>query len=230
MKRKNDLEKSEKLVRQILDVGLNRKVGKLAFDLLSAIRSEGQVEFLVPLFSNPNGAIVESAVWIASELGEQNSPIIIPLLSLLDHDLDRVRYYAIEALAASGSNLSGSQLAKLAKTIDDKSAAVRWQTMNALASFTTEQIETVANVLRFNLGNNEISDGLAWLNSSNSETLKEIFDRVEGEIEIARRFGAIALVRLQNSLTWKFREISRLGEGDVKDFIVEFVARSKASP
>ena len=221
------MEKTQRLIKKILTSSQDVKIGKLAYELLSAVRSERNVESLEPLLLHKNNVVVESAVWIASELGGASGPVVNLLANLLNHEVDNVRYFAVEAVTASSSILSSGQLAMLVELIGDESAAVRWKVMNALVILTKEQIGTAGNELLVRPGHEAMGKALVWLGSRNSEILSEIFATIECDSSSTRRCGVVALARLQDVIKRKLIDISRQDQADIKDFAIEYVATSE---
>src|SRR6266568_4643449 len=174
-------------------------VGFLANRLLDEYHKGFPLENLVPLLRSENERLLDTGIFIASELGEKGKPLLNDVSALLKHPAKKVRYLAIECVLLWAGPTNKLELASAVALLDDAEAAVRRNAMRFLTAASREQLEAALCHLEVTQPKSPHARGLQWLRSSDSSNAKEVMITLQSRDSIMRKYGAAAAARMAKS-------------------------------
>ena len=160
----------ERLVEQIEAGVRDRGIGVLANDLLREFQTGRGIEDLRLLLTSWDQAVVESGVWIASELGGAPSPLLADFVTLLRHPSKNVRFLAIDCVLSCATADELAELAAVLPLIDDAEPSVRWKAESFLMRATSEQLRAALAYLTLHVPESEYIDRLRTIVNDRLET------------------------------------------------------------
>lgn len=194
-------DRSSLLINELqLDPRSFRDKGKHSL-LLEEFFNGAPIGRLGELLSSREPDIQSVGVFVASELGEQSSPLAIQTLPLAKSKSTFVRFHALEviAIAVNAGQRNDEFALALMESLDDESPAIRTLTMTLLTNSTRETLTHVLDVANRGKGNQMEAHvmGLSLLLAPPPRNPDGILNLIESDSIVLRRYGAVAWGRPQ---------------------------------
>lgn len=192
---------------------------RVANELLDEFHGGYPADRLRDLLESDDADLVRIGAWIASELGAKIVPLLADLANLAGHSQRYVRFYAIEAIAASGAN-DGRAHAVVLRAIWDEDEAIRWKTMRVLVRLSRAQIESALPYLLTN-AEKELA---RWLVECDDRVESElIVRRLETGTREGRLVAAVAAARMANRTLRPLQCAAISEDMEVQSFALELL-------
>ena len=220
MRTKSNVDEPERLLERILaepDPN-SRKVGVLTNRLLAEFHRGYPIENLRPLLRSKDERVINTGVWIASELGEKGKPLLSDVSPLLAHPLKKPRFFAIDCILLWAGPSNKSDVASVIALLDDAEAAVRWKAMDFLSRASREQLQAALSHLAVKEPQSRHVGGLQWLLGSDASNPKEVIAALQSKDSLIRKYGMVGAVRMSTGNTEPLFYASSVEDTDVKDF------------
>ncbi|MCG5221197.1 hypothetical protein, partial [Streptosporangium sp. KLBMP 9127] len=169
-------------------------VGPAANDLLNELFAGYPVVNLGRLIHSDDETCATTGAWLLSELGDRAAPMMGEIPALLDHRLQRVRFYAVEVVQTNATIHDGALIARTLRLSEDPEAAVRWKVLRFLAGATATLLAAGAP----HLHTGKVRALTEWLIRQETERADpgEVIARLEGDDLTTRLFAAAAAANL----------------------------------
>lgn len=184
------------------------------YELLQLVFDGFPIEELRTLFESHDNDSVFVGVSILAEVAATIGKLPDSIDRLLIHEDERVRYYAIQAVLATGSASHGRASALSARMLDDDSAAVRRSSIRFLARAPEIQLQSAAEDL-----GPEWDRRIDLLVSSGSEAAakRSIIDALAADT-LDRRVALAAAVRHQSFDLEPLEVAARSEDAEISEF------------
>lgn len=137
----------EKLAQRVGADARDPAIGELSNDLLREFQTGRNVDDLRFLLRCDDPAVVESGIWIASELGKISRPLLADEVVLLLHPSKNVRFLAIDCILSASLTEDSAALVSVLPLLDDADPSVRWKATEFLFRMTKDQLHSVITYL-----------------------------------------------------------------------------------
>ena len=212
------MDKAEELIDQIVASPRASNVGVLANDLLREFFRGYPIERLKALLLSQDVDVVSTGIWIASELGERNRPVLPDALALLDNPSKRVRFWALDSLFWALPERS-YDLAKGVKMMEDVDPAVRWKALDFLTRASADQLGSALSALRSTEPNSTHVRGLEYLLNPVSSDPQSAISYLSSEDALLRKYGLVAAARLPDRSNAALAHASLIDDADIQAFV-----------
>lgn len=165
-----------------------------AMALLKELWDEYPAMGIRPLLRSVGEPVVKQGVWIASELGPRNAPVINDLMPLLSHASRYVRFYVLDAVLGGATEEHGSAIAAALLLLRDPDNAVRQHALVLLARVTAEQLMRSVTYV----DDTTVGPLLMWLLrlQDTSVDRDDVITRLSAQDPLVRLFAAAAAARM----------------------------------
>lgn len=209
----------EQLIAKLVADPHGPNCGVIANDLLDLVVESADPNVLRPLLTSDNDALVETGIWISSELGGRAAPLIDVITTLLQHPLSKVRYYAVDAvLTCTQNNPDGRVIFSAVILMEDGDAAVRWKAMDFLARAESAQLLATYLYVEAHKPESKHHIGLSWLVNGELDDGATITERLRGGDAILRKYAIVGGARIASTNLRPLRDGAALDDADVADF------------
>lgn len=186
----------------------------LANRLLDEFHQGFPVERLNELLKGDDPELVRIGAWIASELGGRSDALLDDLTRLTRDPQRYVRFYAIDAIAASGTT-DPQPMAAVARSLWDEDAAVRWKGMRVLQRLTKAQLAAAASALE----GSECEDIVRWMLAMTSDArADEVVSRLNSATRAERLGAAVVAAKLALSSPESLHRAAESPDSEVQSF------------
>jgi hypothetical protein len=206
----------------------SRRVGVLANKLLAEYHRGYPINNLRLLLRSRDERLVNTGVWIASELGEKGKALLDDVSPLLAHPHKRTRFFAIDCILLWAGPSNKSDLASVIALMDDPEPAVRWKAMDFLSRASGQQLQAALSHLKVKYPGPSLIRGLQWLLSSDAVNPKAVAAALQSQDPYSRKYGVVAASRMSERNTEPLFYASTLDDPDVKDFATSTIRRITA--
>jgi hypothetical protein len=189
-----------------------------AHELLVELFAGFPVEKLRPLLRSENDAVVKSAAWIVSELGEHAKPLMAELPELLAHPSRYVRFFILDAILAAGTTEDGQAIAAAVSAIRDPDAVVSWKAMNFLARASRDQLDAARPHLD---GQSMAARVSRLIEHENVADTRALITELTHADRLHRLFATIAAARLATRDPSALRQAAESTEEEIRSFAEE---------
>lgn len=205
------------LIDRITSAPQNDRVGVLSNELLREFLRGHDLEDLRGLLEDTNDDVVAIAIWIASELGEKSRNLASAILPLLNHQMQRVRFWALDCMVWATAD-EGCDLARGLALLDDPEEGIRRKVLDLLSRLSKEQLSSALRCADHSPMTRGQIHGLRWLISDAALLPYEIevaLRSLDGDL---RKYGAVAAARLGKVENGPLVLAARLDEADISKF------------
>jgi hypothetical protein len=169
-----------------------------AYQLLEEYFSGLAVETLRPLLRHENTLVRHAAVFVASELGQEASPLLDDVVPLIESDDRFVSYHALEVTVVCATGPLADRFIAIPRALESRDDVVRVLAMRLLTRADPTQLEAAAARADQIAINKEVhSRGLLMLAGSASRDPRDVRLMLSDKHPIARMYGAVAAKRLR---------------------------------
>lgn len=196
----------------------SQRIGDLTNQLLREFHRGYPLERLRTLLHSEDERLVNTGIWIASELGEKGKPLLSDVLVLIKHPLKRVRFFTIDCILLWAGPSNKPELASAASMIDDPESAVRWKAMNFLWRASREQLLAALSHFEMTQPDSVHFRGLNWLLSRDAGNPEEVKDALRNQDSRMRKYEVVAAARMSPNNSEPLFYSASLEDPDVKDF------------
>jgi hypothetical protein len=196
----------------------SQRVGDLTNQLLKEFHRGYPLENLRPLLRSEDERLVNTGIWVASELGEKGKPLLSEVSALVEHPSKRVRFLVIDCILLWAGPWNKPELASAVSMMDDSESAVRWKALSFLWRASREQLSAALSHFHVTEPGSAYLPGLSWLlssNASNSETVKAALRDQDSRM---RKFAVVAAARTSAANSEPLFYAASVEDPDVKDF------------
>jgi hypothetical protein len=212
------MTKAERLIETLLENPEFADDGILANDLLREFHRGFSIAALRPLLSSRNEKVLRVAAFVASELGNNASPLLSLIVKLLHYPNRFIRADAIcSVLTCAGGN-NQREIAMVISLLHDPDWPIRWKTMEFLSLASSEQLKAGLWHFEGYKSDSEHIHGLSWLTSENGRNPDEIASWLASNDAIHRKYGAVAAARIAPITNSLLLLATSNGDKDVKQF------------
>jgi hypothetical protein len=216
-----DYARGDELLRRVLSGG--EPESGVANELLQELSRGYPVEKLSVLLHSNNERLVETGVWIASELGAGAGPIIRDLLPLYDYPNRRVKYYAVELALTAATGQDGEVIARALSLILDPDRPVRRISFELLARAESARLAVSLPYI----DDPEVVTLLEWALEVEGESREneEIVSRLQGPDRLGALFATVAAARIYGRNPHYLQLAASSGDGDAQWLAASELAR-----
>lgn len=193
-------------------------VGDLTNRLLREFHRGYPLENLRPLLHSDNERLVNTGIWIASELGEKGHSLLNDVSALLKHPIKRVRYFALDCILLWAKGSNKSELASAVALLDDNESAVRWKAMDFLSHASDEQLRAALEYLNSAEPDSMHVSGLRWLLGSSGTDPNEAILMLHSQDRTLRKYGAISAARIARDNKEPLLRSLSINDRDIRQF------------
>jgi len=194
------------------------RVGTLTNKLLEEFQQGYPLDNLRLLLRSENERLVNTGIWIASELGEWGKPLLNDVSPLLKHPAKRVRYFAIDCILLWAAPPNRFELASVVALMDDSEAAVRMKAMDFLCRASKEQLLAGLAYLEDTEPESTHIRGLHWFLGSSRTNPKEVISALQSAESLCRKYGVVAATQMSKENMEPLLYASSMDDPDVKRF------------
>jgi hypothetical protein len=200
--------------------------GDLENELLKEFRLGYPISKLRLLLRASDEEVVEAAVWIASELGADASPMFADIVDLLRHPSLKVRFFALDCLTANAQPKDARAVSLGLDLIDDPEPSVRWKALMFLSSTPELVLRAAFNVLAVNAASVQ-QRGLDFLlHASASCDSATIVAGLSDSNAVMRRYAAATAARVAHSDRGPLLQAMESSDPTIKQFAADAAARA----
>lgn len=189
-----------------------------AYQLLQEYFAELPVETLRPLLAHENILVRHAAVWIASELGGEASPVLDDVIPLIGSSDRHLVYHALEVLTVCAIGSYVDRFVLLPQALESEDDVIRSLAMRLLSRADQSQLEAAARFAETLPASRDVHRAglglLATAVSRNQEVRQMLLD----ENAVARKYGAIAAKRLHSAHADLLQMATTLSDGGLSQF------------
>ena len=211
------MDYAKHLIERITSAPTHDRVGVLANELLREFQLGYPLDDLEQLLKNNDQDVVATGAWITSELGERCRPLLVDVLPLLAHPLQRIRFWALDCLFWAPPK-NGCYLARAVRLLDDPETGIRRKVLNLLFRFSREELEAAYHCVGEYGLSPSMSNGLSWLLSGDAIDPVEVKRALGSPDPLFRRFGAAAAARIHKEHKEPLICASQVDDPDISKF------------
>jgi hypothetical protein len=200
------------------------EVGDLTNELLREFQRGYSLENLRPLLHSENERLLNTGIWIASELGEKGKPLLSDVSPLLSHPARRVRYFAIDCILLWAGPSNGRELALAVTLMEDNDSAVRWKAIDFLSRASREQLRAALSHLEVTEPKSTSVAGLAWLLGPSGTNPKQVVSALQSPNDLLRKYGAVAAARMFKENREPFTYAQSIDDPEIRRFTERYAA------
>lgn len=217
------MDYAKHLIERIASAPQHDRVGVLSNELLREFQRGYPLDDLEALLKNNNEDMVVVAVWIASELGERCRPLLADVLPLLEHPMQRIRFWTLDCLFWALPQ-DGCYVARAIKLLNDPEVGIRRKVLDLLFRFSREQLEGAYHCAGQDALNPTLLKGLRWFLSDDALDPARIRQALESSDAIFRKFAAAAAARLHKQQKEPLVCASAVADPDISIFASRLLA------
>ena len=212
------MSEADTLVNAVLANQRSPTDGSLANDLLRCFHRGYPLRNLERLLSSGDERVVETGMWITSELGVKATPLLCFVVPLLRHPSKKVRFFGIDSVLTCATPVNEAELASVIPLLLDKESAVRWKTLEFLSLASKAQLEAaLSHTLTLDSSSPHIH-GLRWLLSKEAEEHDSIIAFLQSTDSLNRKYGCVGAARLSGQDRRPLLYGASVNDPDVKEF------------
>lgn len=193
-------------------------VGTLINQLLDEYHRGYPLDNLRPLLRSEDERLVDTGIWIASELGKKGKPLLSDVVPLLRHPRKRVRFFAFDCILLWAGSANKSELASAVCALNDSESIVRRRAMWFLSRASHEQLEAALAYFEPAEPHSIHVPPLQWLLSHRAADPAEVIATLKSDNPLIRKYGAAAATRMAGYNRDPLLYASTLSDSDVKEF------------
>lgn len=209
------MDYAKHLIERITAGPQNPRVGVLANELLREFQRGYPLDDLRMLLRSSDENVVETAVWIVSELGEKSRPLLGDVIHFLRHPSQKIRFSTLACLFWTLPQ-NGCDLAEAFELLDDPEPGIRWKVLDILSRVSLEQIEAVRDCLERRRSDSSHLVGLRALLSAEPA---QIIAALSSQDASVRKYAFAAAVRVRKDRPEPLAYASTLDDDDIKGFL-----------
>ena len=168
-----------------------------AYALLQEFFGGCLTEMLRPFLNHQNVFVRKSAVWVASELGEQALPVVLDVLPLLDSGDRYLAYHAMEVVAVCAVNQAARLFRHIALALETEDNVLRNLAMRLVANARPQTLQQTLEQLKGEDEHRTHADGLTVVLSTKAEEATRAVELLlESDQALLRKYGVILAKRV----------------------------------
>jgi hypothetical protein len=190
------VDQARYLINLILSDPRNPMAAEWANDLLAEFQDGYPIESLRLLLNSSDSKVVDTATWIASELGDCGKSLLPDIAKLLKHKSKAARYFAIDCLLMWAGDKDEREIASVIAMLEDVEPAVRRKAMAFLSRASADQLRAAARYINSAEPESVHVRGLeALLNyeNCNGMNVRTLLNNTDA---ICRKYGIVLAVRM----------------------------------
>jgi len=200
--------------------------GDLENELLKEFQHGYPINKLRLLLRAQDEEVVEAAVWIASELGADATPIFADIADLLRHPSLKVRFFALDCLTANAQPEDVRAVNLGLDLIDDPEPSVRWKALMFLSRAPEMVLRAAFNVLVVEAAGVKQRGLDLLLHASASCDSAAIIAGLSDSNAVMRRYAAATAARVAHSDRGPLLQAMESPDPTVKQFAADAAARA----
>jgi hypothetical protein len=195
MSMKANVDQLDRLVSKVINDPLNDKTVKKLLDLFHEGASPVN---LLPLIHSSDVHVVEVGTWIASEMGNEATPILSEIVRLLSKGIRGISFDALDCLTSCVTSSDPELILEGLRQLCSTDSAIVWKAQMFLCSLSDESIAAVVKHA-IQLGNEEIQlRGLSLLTQTHTSPT-QVLESLESSDQLLRAYAAVAALKMSKT-------------------------------
>jgi len=194
------------------------KVGVLKNRLLREYHRGYPLENLLPLLQSDDERLVNTGMFISSELGMKGKPLLNDVFPHLKDTDKWVKHETLDCILMWAEPSNKLELGSGVGVLDDDEPANRWSAMNYLARLSQEQLQGALSYWEATDPGSVHSHGLRWLLSSDAANPERVIAALQDKHRLKRMYGVVAAARMSKGDREPLIYASKIDDPDVKNF------------
>jgi len=193
-----------------------------ANDLLGEFQSGYPIDGLRSLLKSADNKVVDTASWIASELGDRGKLLLPEVTNLLKHTSKATRYFAIDCLLIWAGAKNEREIASVIPMLEDIEPAVRRKAMSFLSRASPEQLRAAAQYIKSAEPESVHVRGLELLLNYENCKNPDVSALLNNADALCRKYGIILAVRMfMHDNTCPDPATYAIGDPDIERFAID---------